>query len=298
MNKQGCQRMLLPHLIVQPKIITIKASALTKNCQSHGIISKIGSFLSSLWNKVTEKTIEPQKIPCPKECSRKVVDDPLDEYMSIALPVLDPYKFQGEFNNRLAHSSATKEQIKYSESDYTDYIEDEGFYYLEDPLCTPAAKKLLYGDENSKMTTAMSEDKASWADTYGSESDSGASLCREPTVPTNPPLLLIPPAIDNLLKKDLPSRDNTQFMAEKALEMIDDEKPQEPIMTLPFTTQAEFKLPPSLCSDTQNSAGDFSLPTTMEMTISKAEDVPTNFLSRPVTTSTSWSQMVYHKNTQ
>jgi len=275
--------MVSPQSIFQPKTITIKASTLTNN-QSQGFLSKIGSLISSLWNKVANRVEKRIEVVPSKGNSKQVYECSLDSHMSVVLPILDPYKFQEEFSYRLTSSDNKLSHI-YEE----EYIEDEGFYYIEDSLCTPTTKKSLYRDKKSKANLS----EASWAETYGSESDTGASLCKEPVFPKNPPMLFAAPAIDILSKEDLFIK---EAIADQALEMIDDNKVQEPIMTLPFTAQADLKLLPTLDTIQQNSAADFPIPTNMEMV--RTESIPISFQVSPIKITNNWNEVVYSKNNQ
>jgi hypothetical protein len=272
--------------IFQPKSITVKTSTLTSN-KSNGLLSRIGSMISSLWNKATNKVENELEVIPSKESPIQVNECSLDNHMNVVLPILDPYKFQEEFHYRLTSTDAN-ERSTYKET----YIEDEGFYYIEDPLCTPTAKKSLHG--NKKLKGSLSE--ASWAETYGSESDTGTSPCKEPLFSTNPPILFAAPAIDTLSKEDLSVKES---MVDQVLEMVDDNKLQEPVMTLPFTTQVDVNLL-SIFNTTQlnPSAADFSIPTTMEMTVMRTEEVGMCVQEDPIKTTSSWSQVVYSKNKQ
>jgi len=284
MDKQRYERIVSPQSIFQPKTISIKASTLTNN-QSQGFLSKIGSLLSGLWNKVANRVEKRIEIVPSKGNPKQVYECSLDSHMSVVLPILDPYKFQEEFSYKLTSSDNNKLSHTYDE----EYIEDEGFYYIEDSPRTPTTKKSLYGDKKSKAILS----EASWAETYGSESDTGASLSKEPVFPKNPPMPFAAPAIDILSKEDLFIK---EAIVDQALEMIDDNKVQEPIMTLPFTTQADLKLLPILDTIQQDSAADFPIPTTMEMV--RTESIPISFQVSPIKTTNNWNEVVYSKNNQ
>eukprot|EP00826_Nyctotherus_ovalis_P034576 TRINITY_DN2896_c0_g1_i16.p1 TRINITY_DN2896_c0_g1~~TRINITY_DN2896_c0_g1_i16.p1 ORF type:complete len:342 (+),score=54.14 TRINITY_DN2896_c0_g1_i16:73-1098(+) len=278
MNKAEWQRMLPLQAIVQPRMITIKASALTKSSQSPGILSKIGSFLSSLWHAADAGVSTPKVAARSKTSATQVFASPLEEHASVVLPALDPSRFQEEFSRKLARSGVVGQPLEVEVSENEEYFEDEGFYYSEDPPCTPTAKKLSYGEDKMKVNTAVSEDKASWADTYGGESDTGASSSKEPTFPANPPLFISPAAPEPLAQSP-PACELPVPAVERSLDMVDDDKLQRPIMVLPFTTQAA-ELGKSL-------AADFPVPVTMET--GAAEKGAANCLGG---NSVSWSQVV------
>ena len=217
--------------VLQPQTIHIKSSVLTKNNTSPGIITKIGSFFMSLWKKVTDRSSKEKLIIVDNKNHKETPIYFSEDYASVVLPILDPYKFQEQFTYQFkSFNSAISENN-------AQYLEDEGFYD-EDLLCTPKAKKLAYKE------TGVSEDKLSWTETYGGESDTGASAYKEPTFPLNPPLIS---SVDN-----------------EASPMID-----EPILSLPFITKADISLELNISTD------DYGIPRTM----SASEVIPMNTFS-------------------
>jgi len=197
--------------VLQPQTIHIKSSVLTKNNTSPGIITKIGSFFMSLWKKVTDKSSKEKLIVVDNKSHKETPVYCSEDYASVALPILDPDKFQEQFTYQFKsfNSAISKNN--------TQYLEDEGFYD-EGLLCTPKAKKLAYKE------AGVSEDKLSWTETYGGESDTGASAYKEPTFPLNPPLIF---SVDN-----------------EVLPMI-----HEPILNLPFITKADISLKLNILTD-------------------------------------------------
>lgn len=270
MNKLKCTRMLSLQAIVQPRSFTIKASALTNNAQPQGLISKIGSFLLSVWSRIAGKAFGTGTKTCARRSVKETPSSSWDESASVALPALDPCKFKEEFKRRLEKLGSARQPAAAEANDNAEYLEDEGFYCLEDAVCTPTAKKSLREHKVLSCNTGVSEDK--WGDVYSGESDTGTASCKEPVTP---PSFAFPTA-NSLLDEE-----------EMDLTTADDERP---IQAFPFVAHTET------LSLAQNSlvAGAVAVPNTVEVTMTdKSENVLTNSLAKPEATPVSWSEVVH-----
>eukprot|EP00826_Nyctotherus_ovalis_P063757 TRINITY_DN9350_c0_g2_i3.p1 TRINITY_DN9350_c0_g2~~TRINITY_DN9350_c0_g2_i3.p1 ORF type:complete len:304 (-),score=41.46 TRINITY_DN9350_c0_g2_i3:92-1003(-) len=270
MNKLKCKRMLSLQAIVQPRSITIKASALTNSAQPQGLVSKIGSFLMSAWSRIAGRAFGTEAKTCVEGKVKEKPSGSWDAHTSVALPALDPRKFGEEFRCRLEKLGNTCRPVMAEANDSAEYLEDEGFYCLEDAIaiCTPTAKKSLREHKMLSCSTGVSEDK--WADAYSGESDAGTASCKKSVTPPS----FASPTANNLLDEE-----------EMELTTSDDERS---IQTFPFVTRTET---PSLGLDGQMAEGA-AMSGAVEITMTdKSENVLTNSFPKPEGIPVSWSEV-------